>query len=331
MTAVMGDYPSTSELLLAWDQRRPRSQQREIGWSEIGGCKRRAGYRIAGTEPSNVGGSVQAVLGTAIHDAIASVLAETAGPGDLAEHPVEFAGVRGHLDRYEAATATVVDVKTTSSRWLDHIRVHGPSRDHLWQVHGYAAALVSEGHRVRHVRIDYIARDTGTEHTWAAPFDVTHLRDALAWIEEVRTTPLDLLPREYEPDGPFCQHCPFLDICWEGAVPGRDPRSVLYLEEPDARKWAQQKWDAERAIEDAKKLLIEANGALDALRPNDEGSQIVDVGFDVPLKFTVGKPQKRLDSDAVKREYEAAGAKPPMKETKAPKPMVQFVGSDGDA
>lgn len=325
-----GGYPSTSELLLAWDRQRPRSQQREIGWSEIGGCKRRAGYRLAGQEPTNPGSSVQAVMGTAIHDAVAAILAQTAGPDDLAEHPVTFAGVRGHLDRYEAATWTVVDVKTTTSRWLEHIRIHGADRDHRWQVHGYGAALIAAGRKVRWVRIDYIARDTGEEYSVVERFDPTVLRAALDWIDEVRSGDVEDMPREYAPDGPFCQHCPFFDACWEGAVPGRDPRSVLYVEDPDARAWAERLWQAQLDAKDAKKRIDEAKGALDALRPNDEGSAVVDVGGPAPLKFTVGRPQKRLDTEQVKREYAQAGAKPPMKETRQPKPTVQFAGEEGD-
>lgn len=332
MTAQVsrGNYPSTSELLLAWDRTRPRSQQREIGWSEIGGCRRRAGYRLAGYEPTNPGSSVQAVLGTAIHDAIAAILAQNLGPDDLAEHPVEFAGVRGHLDRYEAATSTVVDVKTTTSRWLEHIKVHGPDKPHRWQVTGYGAALVAAGRKVRWVRIDYIARDTGEEYSVVERFDPTVLRDALEWIDEVRNADVEMLPREYAPDGPFCKHCPFYDVCWEGQLPDRDPRSVLYVEDPDARGWAERLWQAQRDAEDAKKRIDEARGALDAIRPNDEGAQLVDVGFDVPLKFVVGKPQKRLDTTAVKAEYAKAGVKPPMKETKPPKPTVTFAGSEDD-
>lgn len=333
-SALRGNYPSTSELLLAWDQQRPRSQQREIGWSEIGGCRRRAGYRLAGTEPTNPGSSVQAVLGTAIHDAIAAILAQTAGPNDLAEHRVTFAGVVGTLDRYEADTFTVVDVKTTTSRWLEHIRIYGPDRDHLWQTTGYGAALIAEGRKVRWLRIDYIARDTGEEHSVVRPFDVNVLRDALDWIDAVRQTPLEMLNRDYEPDSSFCGHCPFFDPtgtagCWEGAVPDRDLRSVLFVEDPDARGWAERLWKAQADKRDAAKREKEAKGALDALRPNDEGSQLVDVGFDVPLKFRVSKPQKRLDNDRVRAEYRAAGATPPIKETKQ-SIVIQFAGSEDD-
>jgi hypothetical protein len=305
---------STSELLLAWDQRRPRSQQRRFGMSELGGCRRRAGYRLAGTEPTDAGGSVQAVMGTAIHDAIAAVLAETAEPGDLVEQEVEFAGILGHFDRYEAATRTLKDVKTTSSRWLQHIKVHGPSRDHLWQVNGYAAALINTGTDVRTVQIDYIARDTGEEWSWSGRFDPVAVREALAWVAEVRSTELDMLPRDYEPGSAFCDHCPFRTPCWGGAIEGRDERTVLYLADPDGAKWAQQLWQARQDKADAERREKEARGALDALRPNDEGTVTVDVGWKRPLVFQVKRGARRLDTDAVKQEYKKAGAEPPYKQ-----------------
>lgn len=317
MTAL-DDRPvekTTADLLLEWDRTRPRSRQRELGWSEVGGCKRRAGYRLAGVEPTNPGGSVQAVLGTAIHDAVQQRLNETAGPDDLVEHPVEFAGIPGHLDRYEADTETLIDVKTTSSRWLEHIKVHGPSREHLWQINGYAAALITQkGMRVavRRLVIDYIARDTGELHRWVGVPEPHRVKEALAWLAEVRDADLEMLPRQYEPDGPFCQHCPFLDACWEGAVPDRDRRSVLFVENPDARGWAEKLFDLRQQIKELEKAEKEAKGALDALRPNESGkSDILDVGLgDVGLVWTISESE-RLDTDAVRAEYAATGARPP--------------------
>jgi CRISPR/Cas system-associated exonuclease Cas4 (RecB family) len=301
---------STSELLLAWDQTRPRSLQRTIGMSELGGCKRRAGYRLAGQEPSDAGGSVQAVMGTAVHDAIATVLARTAGPGELAEHEVEFAGIIGHIDRYSPPVLT--DVKTTTSRWLEHIKVHGPDKSHVFQTAGYAAALIKAGHPVHRIRIDYLARDTGEEWTHIRPFSQAEVIEALAWLAEVRDADLEMLPRQYSPDGPFCGHCPFRTVCWAGGATDRDPRSVLFLEDPDAARWAQQLWDARAAKKTAEELEAEAKGALDAIRPNEEGTVVVDVGWRLPLKFTVSKPPERLDTKAVRAEYAKTGAVPPV-------------------
>lgn len=307
---------TTADLLLEWDRSRPRSRQRELGWSEVGGCRKRAGFRLAGTEPTNPGGSVQAVLGTAIHEAVQQRLNETAGPDDLVEFAVEFAGIPGHLDRYEADTETLVDVKTTSSRWLEKIKENGPTRSHLWQVNGYAAALMMRKDMKVHVRrivIDYIARDTGELYRWVGVPDVQQVRDALDWLKQVRETPLDMLNRDYDPHGPFCAHCPFYDACWDGAVPDRDPRSVLFVEDPDAAEWA-RKLDQARADKKAAEAREkEAAGALDALRPNEFGkSAPLDVGYEKALVWTISETE-RLDTEQVRAEYRNVGAEPPTK------------------
>jgi hypothetical protein len=324
---------TTAELLLRWDQRRPRSQQTEIGMSEVGGCRRRAGYRLAGARPTNTSGSVQAVMGSAVHAAVEEVHREMQAEGlipadDLVEFEVRFAGVLGHLDRYIAAEAEVRDTKTTSDRWLQHIKVHGAERPHLWQTHLYAAALVAQGRPVRRIVIDYLARDTGDDHQVVVPFQPSVVAEALDWLQTIRTTPLEYLNRDYEPDSSFCEHCPFRDDCWAGGIAGRDERSVLFVEDPDALRWVEQLWRAREAKAAAAKLEEEAKGALDALRPVDSrGTAIVDVGWRLPVKWTVTEPQ-RLDTEAVKREYAKTGAKPPMK---VGKPTVKLEFAPADA
>lgn len=333
MTAQTAAAGTTAELLLAWDQRRPRSKQTEFGMSELGGCRRRAGYRLAGVEPTNAGGSVQAVMGTAIHAAVESVFAEmqTAGlipADDLVEHEVRFAGILGHLDRYEAATGDLIDVKTTSDRWLAKLRAGGdPPQSHLWQVHGYAAALIAEGRPVKRLVIDYLARDSGEEWRWTGKFNPAIVKEALTWVKTVRETELKFLPRDHQPDSAWCEHCPFFDTCWDGGVPGRDPRSVLYAEDPDATRWADQLEGARKAKAAAEALEKEAKGALDAVRPNQAGTELVDVGYPGGvLRFTV-VTSERLDSDAVKREYKKAGALPPTKPSTSVR--LEIVAPDG--
>lgn len=311
---------TTAELLLAWDRLRPRSQQTELGMSEVGGCRRRAGYRLAGTAPSNPGGSVQAVLGTAIHAAVERVYRDMQEKGllpaeDLVEHEVRFAGVLGHLDRYDSVLQEVGDTKSTNSRWLEHIKLHGADRGDVWQTHLYGAALLSEGLPVRRIVIDYIARDTGEDWQDSMPFDPQHVRDALAWLKYVRETPLELLGRDYKPDSAFCRSCPFQQTCWDGGVPDRDPMSVLYVDYPDAQHWAQQLDEARADLADAKRREEEAKGALDAVRPNDFGSSgVVDVGYPKGLRWTISV-ERRVDTTAVREEYAAAGATPPERKT----------------
>ena len=335
MTAIEQRELTTAQLLLEWDARRARSNQAEIGMSEVGGCQRRAGYRLAGTPPTNRGSSVQAVMGTAIHAAVEQVFHEMQDVGlipadDLVEFEVRFAGVLGHLDRYEARTQRIRDTKTTSDRWLQHIKIYGASLQHLWQTHLYAAAAMQAGHRVREIVIDYLARDSGEDHQVTVPFDTKYVRDAMQWLENIRKTPLDMLNRDYEPDSSFCKNCPFFATCWDGAVPDRDLRSVLLVEDPDKAKWARQLWDARQMIKAGKALEAEAKGALDALRPVTEGSSdLIDVGFEHLLKWTVTEPQ-RLDTDAVRAEYAKVGAKPPIKDSK-PTVKLEFVSREDGA
>lgn len=309
---------TTAQLLLSWDKRRPRSQQTALGMSEVGGCRRRVGYRLAGQPPDNPAGSVQAVMGTAVHVVVEEELRIMRAAGvlsadDLIEFEVQFAGVIGHGDRYDAVEETVVDTKTTSQRWLDHIVLHGADRAHRWQTALYAAALIAQGKPVRRIVIDYLARDTGNDHQDVRDFDPAEVGDALDWLREVRETPLEYLNRDYAPDSAFCGHCPFIGDCWGGGVAERDVRSVLYVEDPDAVKWATQLWDARQAIKAAKELEDEAKGALDALRPTGEpGSVVVDVGYAKALRWSISE-RNNIDTDAVKAEYAKTGAKPPMK------------------
>lgn len=268
---------TTSQLLLRWDQQRARSQQLELGISGLGGCRRKAGYHLNGVPPSNAGGSVQAAMGSAVHMVVAGAMSDVAEPGDLIEHPVELAGLPGTLDRYEASTCTVVDTKTTSSRWLEHIKLHGPDENQLWQITGYGAALTKQGKEVLRVRIEFLARDTGEEWTWEAPFDTRVLREALIWLRNVRETPLDMLPRDFMPDSPFCHSCRWSGDCWPYGLDGKTAAKVLYMDDPDAQRWGDQLWQARQDKKDAEEREKRAKGALEALRP-PAGTGTVDVG-----------------------------------------------------
>jgi CRISPR/Cas system-associated exonuclease Cas4 (RecB family) len=303
------------ELLLMWDAERPRTQQQRLGWSDLGVCRRRVGYRLAGVEPSNTGNNLQAAMGSAVHLVQEDVLRRRF-PDVSVEEEVEFAGILGHLDRYE--NGDVLDTKTTSSRHLQTIKQDGPPRENLWQINGYAAAVIASGRPVRRVILDYLARDTGEEHRWIGAPNPQMVREALTWLREVRDTELDWLPREYQPSSPFCEGCAFLDLCWpEQTDPiERDRRAVLFQEDPDAVKWARKLAEARADKADAERREAEAKGALDALRPNDRGSATLDVGYEKHLRWTVSN-RRRVDEDRVRADYHAAGAETPIKASRS--------------
>lgn len=267
--------------MLEWDRRRPRSQQRTIGASDLGTCRRKVGYKLAGTEPVNAVSSIQAVIGSAVHQVVGEILVEM-GLAENSEQEVEYAGIVGHYDRVE--DDMLIDVKTTSSRWLEHILLHGPEHSHKWQVSFYAAALIKAGTPIKRVRIDYIARDTGTEYNWpsieGAAFDTAHVRDALIWLKEVREADLEMLPREYQPDSTFCRTCPFGGedggICWKNHVPGRGLASAIFSENPDAGMWAEELWAAREAKKEPTEAEKRARAALTAVV--DPGGRVTQCG-----------------------------------------------------
>jgi len=312
----------TDELLLEWDRRRPRSKQVEIGMSDLGVCRRRAGYTLANTPHSNPGSAIRAVMGTVLHDGVAEVCRQLQDEGLLPdgwliEHTVSFAGVLGHLDRYESDSQTLVDVKSTGHRWLEHVKVYGPPRHDLWQSNLYTAALVTNGHPVAIIAIDYLCRDCGELYRWSDAPDPEYVRAALNWLKEVRETDLEWLPRDYEPHTAFCRECPFLATCWSGRE-DRDPRTVLYDANPNGVEWARKLTAARKDLAEAKVRANEAKGALDALRPNDLGTAELDIGFEYLLRWTVSTV-RRLDSIAVKRDYAKAGGRAPTNETQTVK------------
>jgi hypothetical protein len=315
---MLSNLPPSAELLLEWDAMRPRSQQAEIGVSDLGGCRRRAGYHLAGY-PKATSGSVQAVLGTAAHQAIAQALYALRVKGSIPLHlmieeSVWFGGVLGHLDIY--LPPVVRDVKTVGrSQQLDRIRVMGPPRHDLWQVSVYAAAVIKTGRRVERVQLDYIARDSGDSWLWEDSFRMEHVRDAMAWLQMIRDTPLEYLARDFRPDSPQCQACPFRDPCWEGRVDGRDPLSVLFVDDPDVASWWDRLQDARERKRQAEDDEARAKGALDALRPNDQGSiEVSAPGLgDRRIRFTVARGRISPDTEQIRADYARGGAVMPVR------------------
>lgn len=316
MTAV-DDRPvegilTTAGLLLEFDRTRDRSLQRELGWSDVGGCRKRAGYWLAGVEPTDPGGSMAAVLGTAVHEYAAKARAR-ARPNALIEYEVRFAGILGHLDWYE--NGELGDLKTVKARDLERLKVEGPSVPQLWQINGYGAGLIKAGFKVDRLVLDFVARDTGEEWQWVGRPDPQQVRDALAWVAGVRAVPMEMLGRDHAPTSEWCKGCPFRTACWDGAVADRDPRSVIYVENPDAAKaWAAALEEARDKRREAQKIIDEAEGVLDALRPNTGlgRGDIVDIGLgDVGLQWTISRTGQ-LDSKHVRTDYREVGMEAPL-------------------
>jgi hypothetical protein len=124
------------------------------------------------------------------------------------------------------------------------------------------------------------------------------------------------LPRDYRPESPQCRSCPFFQQCWQQpATPGRDLRTALYRDEPDAALWAQRLTDARKRKQQAEADEADARGALDALRPAEigrGGSYVTVPGMDEVLHYTRVAGRRRPDMARITADYAAAGAEPPM-------------------
>lgn len=277
---------ATSALLLLGDQLEARGRGGELTMSGVGGCRKRAGFQIHGYEPDNEVSSVVAAIGSAAHKTVNAAVKALNRPGDLSEVEVTYAGLVGHIDRYEAADERVVDVKTTSARWLESIQIHGIPESHRFQTALYGAGLIQGGTSVKTLRIDYIVRDTGQEWQAERHFNVKEVREALQWIKFVTESPFDLLPRDYEPEGSICQSCPFFNRCWEGFVPERDKRSVILAEGAEPARLAEELYLLRRQVADMNRRIGYLRGALDGLRPDDPWV-VVQAG-DLYIKWTSG-------------------------------------------
>jgi hypothetical protein len=288
------------------DSRSTRSKQRKVGASEIGVCRRRAGYSHHGhpiSNPENVTG-IAAVVGTWIHKgALATMHSEW---GTVIEQRVEDDDLRGHVDgidlpndwRVRAGLSEVEgapdvvevdDLKTKRDRrMIDYVRNRGPKRSELYQTHLYGDLLRRNGvkpiHRQRHlaavgplpvetVRLRYFARsaeeDDAGEYIHEQPFDPDIAAEAWEWVKQVTSsTSPDELPRDE--DGPglsvVCDNCPFRTACW-GDAGDFAPQSLLIVTDDDLAATLDE-YDRQRAIErDAKAVKDKARQMLDATDP----------------------------------------------------------------
>ena len=298
---------SLAEAARAVDGRSTRSKQRKVGASEIGVCRRRAGYSHHGTPYSdveNVSG-VAAINGTWIHKGALDTMRRQWGT--LIETRVENKILRGHVDgidlpndwRVKAGlepledapdVVEVDDLKTKrDGRLVAHVRNVGPKRSELFQAHLYAGMLrrgeVSKIKRfsyladlgplpVELIRLRYWSRageqdDGAQEYPYEQPFDPDIEAEAWEWVKQVAgsSKPEDL-PRDQ--DGPGLSIV--CDNCpfvtaCWGEAGDRAPQSVLIVTDADLAQRFAE-YDSARAAErEAKARKDLARAVLDATEP----------------------------------------------------------------
>lgn len=213
-----------------FDDARPRSLQRAVGWSEVGGCRAALGFRLDGAFTTDDTDSWAAQRGTAIHEYLGPVLD---GPGVRIEVETTYRGIPGHADIVEPDS--VIDIKTTSlansKLWAgDHSLLY-PKRV---QVHGYAAGLVDAGELPADctVRLLIVPVDGAFTDWWAyeEPFSRALADEGADRLEDVRAQ-LDAgepLPKD-KPYAWCASYCDFFSLCRDAD----DAKTLAEITDPE--------------------------------------------------------------------------------------------------
>lgn len=289
-----------------------RSQQEEIGWSEVLNCERALGYRLSGTWPTEQPDLWPAIRGTALHELILGAAEAAIGEQNCElELPVSYRGVPGHVDLIIFHPPMIVDVKTTT---LANAEAWAANDDFLlpkWtQTMGYAAGAVDEGYvdeeglqvALLVVPVDGRFADW---RIWSRPFDRSMADAAVDRLEDIR--------RRLEAGGveglrrqrpyAFCKSwCKFFSLCRTEAEP-----PVEEITDPDLVALVD-------AYGKAAELRSVAESTMRTLRLAVEG--LNGRAGQWAITTSPATVRRSLDTEAVREHYAAEGVEPPMVEQK---------------
>lgn len=199
------------QILHAKENTRARSNQVQIGPSELGGCRRKVYYRLHDQHPTNDNEmKLAAIMGTAIHAAIENAieLADPEGKKYLVEQEVEYGDMKAHIDLWIPETGDVVDWKTVKKTNLSYF----PSTQQRWQVQVYGYLIEKSGKgKPTTVNLVAIPRD-GDERdikVHSEPYDPAIAEEALNWLAAVKEA---TSAPEPERDENYCRfYCKYYD------------------------------------------------------------------------------------------------------------------------
>ena len=302
---------------------RARSQQRALGMSELGGCRRQAGFKVLGIEPTNpeeertdkYADSREAMIGTMIHETILPQMQAMSMTAEIEVRVVlRFEGlpdIPGSSDLIDASEGLVLDIKTVGHNGIEFVKSRGPSKKHLWQTHGYATASIQAGIPITCIALVYIDRSDGQViYTHYQDYDPHIVDDIEGWWREVNATddPFTLPRDEHGPGlSKICDWCEFLTACWgPDAVAGAKGVQKIILDEtlPEERvieiEAMLQKYkdsaDKEKTAQAEKKFAREVLTGADS---GTYGSMV--------LRWGNPSIYEQLDSGAAERALTAAG------------------------
>lgn len=192
------------ELLLP-KRKSKRARQRNVGPSEVGGCRRKTWHKLNRTPETNPNTKIlAATLGTAIHSWIEKTL--KSDTRYLLETRVERDGMVGNVDCYDTLRNEVIDWKTIKVSGIPYF----PDKQKRTQVQLYGW-LLSQTYKVETVCLVGIPRDGSDDQivTHVEPYDESVAMEGLAWVADVRAR---VEPPKPEKRKSFCRnYCGFYD------------------------------------------------------------------------------------------------------------------------
>lgn len=235
---------------------KPRSQQVQIGPSELGSCRRKVWLKLQGQSVTNTDTKMLASwMGTTLHDGIEKAVKrlDLWEEDQLREVEVERDGIKGHVDLYHKGWNAVVDWKTTTKKNLSYF----PSKQQRWQVQVYGWLMAGNGHTPQHVALVAIPRDGNEDDVvvHVEPYDEDVALEAIGWLEGVKVASEAPAPEKHVS---FCaSYCEFYGAC-EG-MPGKALEGPLLADDEVglARDFLAAK-AAEKAASDRVDALKEA-------------------------------------------------------------------------
>jgi hypothetical protein len=308
----------------AWDNARARSQQQEVGWSGVFGCRAWLGFILAQEWATEDVDTWRAIAGTALHEWLQDVRGKAMRDEMVAfELAVEYKGIPGHVDEVNFTRGEITDYKfpsLKSARLWDDPDVQD---QRFIQPQGYAAAIV--GSRVwrdhapdpDHATVRILCAPVdGTFSDWKTyerRFDRSVADAAVHNYEEVQLMHARGEPLPKDKPLHFCRRfCEFYSACRSDDA---EPSSLPEITDPYLAAAVERYGLASEAIHAGYKTRDELRPVLDGLRGRARG-----------FKVFMSRPKARdkwvIDEDAIREAFAERGLQVPMKQADGKKPSL---------
>lgn len=237
--------------------------------SAVGFCSAKAGYILAGAEPTDMGDPWNAARGNAIHEYVGQAHKALHGDDVALEvrMPVTIAGldISGKADQMCHRTGVLRERKTRTPEQVRYHQMHGPADEDRWQ-----AAINAVANKARQAFVLYYPTVGTLDHIVCYEVDIpTAFAEAEQWLLRIIGEDPEQLPKD--PPWNVCEAtCQFFSRCrsgWQEMEPSiTDPRLVEVVE---ATYFAAE---TRKEFEEREKAL---KSALDGLTGHTDNYKIV--------------------------------------------------------